>query len=153
MSIVNDLERARAAVERRNWPLAYELLRQADDLGAEDTMALATSAYMTGDLNAAVRALQRGYQERIRDHDPLGAVHFASWLGVVLNVQGEHAVGAGWVARAQRLLESEPEDIVERGQMLVPRVPPPAQPRRSTRRRRARGPDGRDGPAVPATPI
>jgi ATP/maltotriose-dependent transcriptional regulator MalT len=118
VSIVIDLERARAAVERRNWSLAYDLLRQADDLGAEDTMALATSAYMTGDLNAAVRALQRGYQERIRDHDPLGAVHFASWLGVVLNVQGEHAVGAGWVARAQRLLESEPEDIVERGQML-----------------------------------
>ena len=118
MSIVENLERARDAVDRRDWPLAYELLRQADDLGAEDTMALATSAYLTGNFNAAVQALQRGYQARVRDQDPLGAVRFASWLGVVLNVQGEHAVGAGWVARAQRLLESQPEDIVERGYLL-----------------------------------
>jgi hypothetical protein len=109
VSIVEKLERAREAVDRRDWPLAYELLRQADDLGAEDTMALATSAYLTGNFNAAVQALQRGYQARVRDQDPLGAVRFASWLGLVLNVQGEFAVGAGWISRAQSLPGGQPE--------------------------------------------
>jgi DNA-binding CsgD family transcriptional regulator len=119
LGITNDLERAREAVDRRDWPLAYELLRQADELSPEDTMALATAAYLTGNLDAAVRALQRGYQARIRDHDPLGAVRFASWLGLVLNVQGEFAVGAGWVSRAQSLLEGQPEEVMERGHLLL----------------------------------
>ena len=119
MSIVNNLERAREAVERHNWPLAYELLRQADELSPDDTMALATAAYLTGNLDAAVRALQRGYQARIQDRDPLGAVRFASWLGLVLNVQGEFAVGAGWVSRAQSLLEGQPAEVVERGHLLL----------------------------------
>ena len=33
--------------------------------------------------------------------------------------RGEIAIGGGWVARAQRLLEAEPEDIVERGYLLI----------------------------------
>ena len=82
-------------------------------------MALATSAYLLGNVDEAVRALQAGYQDRIRNGDSLGAVRFAFWLGLVLNVRGEMAVGGGWVARAQRLLESEPEDIVERGYLLI----------------------------------
>ncbi|HEV2928854.1 MAG TPA: response regulator transcription factor, partial [Propionibacteriaceae bacterium] len=32
---------------------------------------------------------------------------------------GEPAVAAGWVARAQRILEAEPSDVVERGYLLV----------------------------------
>ena len=47
------------------------------------------------------------------------AVRFAFWLGLILNVRGETAVGGGWVARARRLLESQPDDIVERGYLLT----------------------------------
>ena len=82
-------------------------------------MALATSAYLLGNVDEAVRALQAGYQDRIRNGDSLGAVRFAFWLGLVLNVRGEMAVGGGWVARAQRLLETETEDVVERGYLLA----------------------------------
>ena len=85
----------------------------------EDTMALATAAVLTGDADEAVRALQAGYQDRIRNSDALGAARFAFWLGFVLNIRGEMAVGGGWVARAERLLETEPEDIVERGYLLI----------------------------------
>ncbi len=115
---VDTLLQAREAYERRDWALAFDRLRGSGDLGPEDTMALATSAYLLGNVDEAVRALQAGYQDRIRNGDSLGAVRFASWLGIVLNVRGEVAVGGGWVARAQRLLETEPEDIVERGYLL-----------------------------------
>ena len=33
--------------------------------------------------------------------------------------RGEIAIGGGWVARAERLLEAQPEDIVERGYLLI----------------------------------
>ena len=86
---VDVLLQAREAYERRDWVLALDRLRGAGDLAPEDTMALATSAYLLGNVDEAVRALQGGYQDRIRNGDSLGAVRFASWLGLLLNVRGE----------------------------------------------------------------
>src|SRR4249919_2123880 len=116
---IDQLLQAREAFDRRDWAQAFDSLRRADDLSPEDTMALATAALLTGDADEAVRALQAGYQDRIRNSDGLGAVRFALWLGLVLNTRGEMAVGGGWVARAERLLETQPEDIVERGYLLI----------------------------------
>jgi DNA-binding CsgD family transcriptional regulator len=116
---IDELLQAREAFDRRDWALAFDGLRRSGDLSPEDTMALATSAYLMGNVDEAVRALQAGYQDRIRNGDSLGAARSALWLGLVLNVRGEVAVGGGWVARAQRLLETEPEDVVERGFLLV----------------------------------
>ena len=116
---VDVLLQAREAYERGDWVLAFDKLRGAADLGPKDSMALATSAYLLGNVDDAVRALQVGYQDRIRSGDSLGAVRFAFWLGLVLNLRGEMAVGGGWIARAQRLLESESEDVVERGYLLI----------------------------------
>ena len=82
-------------------------------------MALATSAFLAGDADAAVRAWQHGYQELVQAGDGLGAARCAFWIGLVLGLRGEQAVAAGWAARAQRMLETEPEDIVERGYLLI----------------------------------
>jgi hypothetical protein len=46
-------------------------------------------------------------------------VRIAFWLALVLLTGGDSAVGGGWVARAQRLLEDEPGDVVERGYLLT----------------------------------
>jgi ATP/maltotriose-dependent transcriptional regulator MalT len=116
---IDQLRQAREAFERRDWALAFERLQSAGDLSVADTMALATAAFLIGDADEAVRALQAGYQDRIKNGDALGAVRFAFWLGFVLNTRGEMAVGGGWVARAERLLESQPDDIVERGYLLI----------------------------------
>src|SRR5829696_5700806 len=116
---IDVLLQARDAYERRDWVHAFDRLRGVGDLAPDDTMALATSAYLLGNVDDAVRVLQSGYQDRIRNGDSLGAVRFASWLGLLLNVRGETAVGGGWVARAQRLLETETEDVVERGYLLA----------------------------------
>ena len=37
-----------------------------------------------------------------------------------LLIRGEMAPGAGWLARAQRLVEGEERDCVEQGYLLVP---------------------------------
>src|SRR4029453_17804101 len=116
---VDGLLQAREAYERRDWVLAFERLQGAENLGPEDFMALATSAYLGGNVDGAIRALQAGYQDKIRSGDSLGAVRFAFWLGLVLNLRGEPAVAGGWIPRAQRLLENEPQDVVERGYLLI----------------------------------
>ena len=114
-----DLVQGRAAFHQRDWTAAFQRLRAAGALGSEDTMVLATSAFLAGDADAAVRAWQQGYQLRVQDDDRLGAVRCAFWIGLVLALRGEQAVAGGWAARAQRLLEVEPEDIVERGYLLI----------------------------------
>jgi ATP/maltotriose-dependent transcriptional regulator MalT len=116
---IEELLQAREAYERRDWADALDRLRGMGNLGADDTFALATSAYLMGDIDEAVRALQRGYHDMINKGDTRGALRLASWLALILNVRGEVAVGGGWVARAQRLLESESGDIVERGYLLI----------------------------------
>jgi ATP/maltotriose-dependent transcriptional regulator MalT len=116
---IDQLLQAREAFDRRDWALAFDSLRSASDLGPEDRLTLATAAYLLGDADEAIRTLQAGYQDRIKNGDALGAVRFACWLDLVLTARGEMAVAGGWIARAHRLLESEPEDIVERGYVLV----------------------------------
>ena len=118
-TIINELLEAREAYERRDWALALDRLRSVGHLDPKDTLALATAAYLMGDVDEAVRALQSGYQDMIKRGDDLAAVRFAFWLGLILNIRGETAVGGGWVARGKRILETQPTDIVERGYLLA----------------------------------
>jgi DNA-binding CsgD family transcriptional regulator len=118
MGIVDDLERARQAFERRDWATAYDQLAVVADLGLEDLLKLATAAYLAGDNDVSVRALQRGYQVAVEGGDTLAAVRFALLLGLVLSARGESAVAGGWTSRAQRLLADQP-DVVEHGYLLI----------------------------------
>ncbi|MEV5963567.1 LuxR C-terminal-related transcriptional regulator [Kribbella sp. NPDC051952] len=118
MGIVEDLERARAAFDRRDWATAYDRLSSATDLGPTDLLTLATAAYLVGDDDACIRALQRAYRKEVADSNVLGAVRLAFWLALVLNTRGEVAIGLGWAARAERLLADQ-GDVVERGYLLV----------------------------------
>jgi DNA-binding CsgD family transcriptional regulator len=115
----SDLMQGREAFARGDWADAFQRLQSAGELGPEDTLALGTAAFLAGEADAAVRAWQHGYQERVQAGDGLGAARCALWIGLVLNLRGEGAVAAGWVARAQRILEPEPEDVVERSYLLV----------------------------------
>jgi DNA-binding NarL/FixJ family response regulator len=116
---IDELLRAREAYDRGDWAVAFDQLRTVGNLGADDTLALATSAYLTGDVDQAVRTLQAGYQEMIKNGDTRGAIRFAFWLALILSLRGEPAISGGWVARTQRLLANETDDIVERGYLLV----------------------------------
>jgi ATP/maltotriose-dependent transcriptional regulator MalT len=116
---VDELLAAREAYERGDWADALQGLRGKGGLGADDTLALATSAYLMGNVDEAIRALQGGYQDMIKNGDFLGAVRFGFWLGLILNLRGDVAIGSGWVARGQRLLENEPADLPERAYLLI----------------------------------
>ena len=52
---IDELLEAREAYARRDWAVAFDRLRTAGDLSAEDTMALATAAYLLGNVDEAVR--------------------------------------------------------------------------------------------------
>jgi DNA-binding CsgD family transcriptional regulator len=124
MGIVDDLQRARTAFERRDWASAYDRLTAVDGepgaaLGPDELMTMATAAFLLGETDSCIRALQRGYRLRTEAGEVLGAVRFAFWLALVLNVRGEVAVGSGWAARARRLLADQPEDVLERGYLRV----------------------------------
>jgi ATP/maltotriose-dependent transcriptional regulator MalT len=116
---VAELLVAREAYDRGDWADALQGLRGKGGLGADDTLALATSAYLMGNVDEAIRALQGGYQDMIKNGDSLGAVRFGFWLALILNVRGDVAIGTGWVARGQRLLENEPADLPERAYLLI----------------------------------
>src|SRR5680860_1181081 len=117
MSIVDELHRAREAYERREWVATYRALSDLDgaDLRPDDFMALGTTAYLLGRRNDCVQAAQRAYQAYLDQGEPLGAVRAACALTLVLWMGGEVAVGGGWQARAERLLDEVTEDAVERG--------------------------------------
>ncbi|MGE5829565.1 MAG: helix-turn-helix transcriptional regulator [Micromonosporaceae bacterium] len=121
MGVVDDLQRARAAYDRRDWLAAYGGLSEvgAAELTAEDYSRLATAAYLVGRRNDCIQALQRAYQVYIDSGAVLAAARAAFWLALVLLTSGETAIGGGWVGRAQRLLSDIDGDVVERGYMLV----------------------------------
>lgn len=120
MSVLDDLHQARETYERREWLAAYRALSDLDDahLQADDFAALAITAFLLGHRNDCIQALQRAYQAELEEDDTLGAVRAAYWLAITLWQGGEVAIGNGWLARGQRLLEPIEEDVVERGYLL-----------------------------------
>jgi DNA-binding CsgD family transcriptional regulator len=120
VGVADGLVQARAAYERRDWVAAYEgLAVVAGDLAADDFVLLAKAAYLLGQRNDCIQALQRAHTTYLDAGDALAAARCAFWLAMVLNSSGEAAVGGGWVARAQRLLGEFGEDTVERGFVAI----------------------------------
>jgi DNA-binding CsgD family transcriptional regulator len=102
---------------------AFEWLSRADSdtaLGVEDLELLATAAYMIGRDDDYVHALERAHQAHLEAGEPLRAARCAYWAGVCLLFRGETSRATGWFGRAQRLIEREGTDCVERGYLLTP---------------------------------
>jgi DNA-binding CsgD family transcriptional regulator len=119
------LDRGRESYARGAWLDACESLSLADQaapLGAEDLELLATSAYMVGREDDHVSGLERAHHAYLDAGETLGAVRCSFWMGINLLLRGEMARATGWLGRAQRLLEREERDCVERGYLLLPVV-------------------------------
>jgi DNA-binding CsgD family transcriptional regulator len=121
MSVVEELIRARQAYDRRDWVAAYDGLSGSDQarLTGTDFGQLATSAYLLGHTNDCVQALQRAHRSHLDAGDDMAAARAAFWLALVLLHGGESAVGGGWLARTQRLVDARADDPVERGYLHV----------------------------------
>src|SRR5829696_4767588 len=101
---------------------ASEALTAADHaspLKAEDLELLATSAYMLGRDQAYVAALERAHRAYLERDRGLPAARAAFWIAINLAIRGEAGGAKGWLARARRLVEREPEDCVERGYLVL----------------------------------
>jgi DNA-binding CsgD family transcriptional regulator len=123
VNAIDELERGCVSYARRAWMDAYKLLSHADQaapLGAEDLELLATSAYMIGRDDDYLSSLERAHHVYLDAGEALQAVRCAFWVGLNLALRGEMGRATGWFGRAQRLVERQERDCVERGYLLVP---------------------------------
>jgi class 3 adenylate cyclase/DNA-binding NarL/FixJ family response regulator len=119
------LEQGRDSYHRRAWAdafAAFSCVDQEMPLEAEDLERLATSAYLTNRDDDCLRALDRSHHAYLDAGECVHAVRAAFWLGFRLAGRGEMGPATGWFARAQRLLQNEAADCVERGYLLLPTV-------------------------------
>lgn len=120
---VVDLERGRESFASGAWLDAYERLTAADavaGLGPGDLELLARSAYMLGRDDDYVVGLERAHNSYADAGDVPRAVRCAFWIGHNMLFRGEVVRARGWFARAQRQLERDARDCVERGWLLIP---------------------------------
>jgi ATP/maltotriose-dependent transcriptional regulator MalT len=105
------LAEARSSYARCDWTTAREAFRAVgDDLQeADDLYALANTSWWLGDLDQAMPDLQRAYRCYLDEQSPRTAALVALDLGYTYALRGDEAQASGWLSRAVRLLESEPE--------------------------------------------
>ena len=116
------LERARAFCDERTWIDAHAALKAVDDitpLAPEDLERLAQAAYMLGQDDEYLRALERAHYGHLDAGDVPRAARCTWWIGLCLLMRREAAPAQGWFARGGRLLEREQGDCVERGYLLL----------------------------------
>jgi len=104
---------------------AYTSLSDADHaaaLEAEDLELLGTSAYMLGRDDESMKSLERAHHRYLDAGEALRAIRCALWAGIHHAARGDVGPASGWLSRAQRLLEREEQDSVERGYLLLPDV-------------------------------
>jgi class 3 adenylate cyclase len=106
------LEAGRAALLRRDWPEAYELLRAADesaDLAPEDILLLGEAAMWNGHMEDLIAYLERAYRGSLQQSNTLRAAYVATWLAHEQKNNLQASMANGWMGRAKRLLDLEPE--------------------------------------------
>jgi DNA-binding CsgD family transcriptional regulator len=125
VEIAEKLERGRDSYARQAWREAYESLTAADrsdPLKPDDLELLATSAYMLGHEQEFRDHMERAYRGHTETDNGVAAVRCAFWIGFSLAARGELGQANGWLGRAERLLDREATDCVERGYLLIPPI-------------------------------
>jgi DNA-binding CsgD family transcriptional regulator len=116
------LEQGRDAFRKQAWGEAFSQLSAADrksSLAPEDLVNFAQAALLTGRETEGADLLSRAHQAFLNRGDSQHAARCAFWLGFTLLINGEFAKAGGWLSRAGRLLEGQP-DCVEKGYLLLP---------------------------------
>ncbi len=119
------LARARSAYVARTWTDAFDAFSTADGtepLAPADLELRATSAYMLGKVRDMLEIQERAHHAYLDMGDTLGAARAALWLATNLASRGKLPQASGWVEVSERLLQSAPEDCVERGYLLMPKM-------------------------------
>ena len=105
---------AREAVVRHAWSEAREAFTSVDrdsSLSPGDLQLLADASWWSGDPEEAVEALERAYTGFIEVGENIAAAIVAMQLAYFAMRRLAGAVAAGWMSKAQHLLENEPETV------------------------------------------
>src|SRR5262245_9318210 len=116
------LAHGRESFQRRAWEESCRLLGAADreaPLEPEDLERLATAAFLVGRDDESEACRTRAHQTFLARGDGEGAARSASWLAFGLLQRGARAPAAGWLARAERILDEAHLDSVVRGYLLI----------------------------------
>ncbi len=119
------LEHARGAYARRAWLEAHDAFARADaekPLEVEDLELYTTATLMLARDDEAIAVLERAHHAYLERDEPVRAARTAAWIGMNLATRGAVGPAAGWFGRAQRLLDEQPDECVERGYLLIPLV-------------------------------
>jgi class 3 adenylate cyclase len=109
---VDTLELGREAIRRHAWMEALEAFAtvdRAEGLAAEDLELQGEAAWWSGRPDAATEALERAFALHVEAQRPVLAARVALQLTYFALRRMAGSVGAGWLARAERLLEGAPE--------------------------------------------
>ena len=120
---MSTLADGREAYAQRRWPDAVGQYTAADhdaELPASDLEQLATSVILTGRGSEGVDILARAHLKYLADGDYPAAARCAVWTGMNLILLGEPARSAGWLARAQRIVDDLPEPCPFEGLLSIP---------------------------------
>ncbi len=110
--MVETLERGRDAIDRHAWAEALEVFGAADldgSLAPDDLEHLSTAAWWAGRPDEASDALERAFNAYAEAGRSSDAARVSMLLAYQAFRRRNGSVGGGWIARAARLLESEPE--------------------------------------------
>jgi DNA-binding CsgD family transcriptional regulator len=122
---VSDAKRGRKAYEQRAWGDSYAALSGANAAGrleADDVERLAVAAALSGHESDAIEAFGQLHQLRLAANEPRRAAKAAFWAGMRAFSIGDMARGSGWLATAQRLVDRESQDCLERAYLNLARV-------------------------------
>src|SRR3990172_5054456 len=110
--MIDTLELGRDAIRRHAWQEAREAFSTADGangLAAEDLELLAEAAWWSGHPDVASEALERAFAAHQEAERPEPAARVALLLTYLAFRRIAASIGAGWLARAERLLQTVPE--------------------------------------------
>jgi hypothetical protein len=111
------LEEGRKLLQQRAWSAAFSRLSAADresPLEPDDLEMLAGAAHLLGMDVVNAEMMSRAHRGFLDRGDTRSAARCALRLGYTLMINGDQAQAGGWLSRAGRLLEVEP-DCVEKG--------------------------------------
>lgn len=124
MSTPDELTAGRSALAERRWSDAIGLLATAatsHPLGGHDLDGLGEASWWLGRLRDAIAYRERAFAAHDAAGDRIDAAQTALSLVAYLSQGSESSVAAGWMRRAERLLDGQPECVVH-GWLLRPRL-------------------------------
>ncbi|HEY7666788.1 MAG TPA: hypothetical protein VIE12_01555 [Actinomycetota bacterium] len=109
------LDQARAGVSERAWDRAYETFAAIDlgALDADDLDRFAKAAFWTGRSDRSIALREAAYARSLDGDDPTRAALCALTLRREHLANLQDAVAAGWLQRAEQLLEGRPESFTD----------------------------------------